>query len=102
MTSHVGYTPNQSVPIISESSVKSVVLLEPGEAAVLGGLSREATVMNRSGIPLLKDVPVIKYLFSREVERRDRSQIIITIEIDRVVAGAPASVPTVEALPARR
>ncbi len=99
VTSHVGYTPHQSVPIMSTSSVDSVVLLKPGEAAVIGGLNRQAKVDSRTGIPLLKEVPVLKHLVSREVQRRDKSQIIITIELEEVMAGAPARVPTQEALP---
>jgi type II secretory pathway component GspD/PulD (secretin) len=100
VTSHVGYTPHQSVPIISESSVDSIVLLEAGKPAVIGGLSRTTTVRTRTGIPGLKDVPLIKYLVSREVERRDTSQIVITIELEKMVPGAPIIVPTEEALPA--
>jgi protein transport protein HofQ len=99
VTSHVGYTPHQSVPILSQSRVDSLVLLEPGEAAVIGGLSRQTKVSMRTGIPVLKDVPVLKHLVSREVERRDKSQIIITIELEELSAGAPARVPAVEALP---
>ena len=99
VTSHVGFTPHQSVPILSASRVDSTVLLKPGEAAVIGGLSRQTKINARTGIPLLKEVPVLKYLVSREVERRDKSQIIITIELEEVIAGAPARVPTKEALP---
>ena len=99
VTSHVGYTPHQSVPILSASSVDSVVLLKPGEAAVIGGLSRQTKVDMRTGIPVLKDLPLLKHLVSREVARRDKSQIIITIELENVIAGATARVATVKALP---
>ena len=102
VTSHVGYTPNQSVPIMSASSVDSVVLLKPGEAAVIGGLSRQTKASMRTGIPVLKEVPLLKHLVSREVARRDKSQIIITIELEKVIAGAPIRVPTVDALPPAR
>jgi type II secretory pathway component GspD/PulD (secretin) len=33
----------------------------------------------RSGIPWLKDVPGLRYLFSREVRREHKSHIIVTI-----------------------
>ncbi len=102
VTSHVGYTPNQHVPIMTESSVESTVLLLPGKAAVLGGLTRKSTVIERSGIPLLKEVPLLKYLVSRQVKREHRSHIIITISLDHVIAGGKQFVENTDALPPAR
>ncbi len=99
VTSHVGFTPHQSVPILSSSRVNSVVLLKPGEAAVIGGLSRQSKVNARTGLPVLKSVPVLKHFVSREVERRDKSQIIISIELEEMMADVPARLPTRRALP---
>jgi len=79
VSSHVGYTPNQSVPIMTESSVESVLDLSSGSPAILGGLTRTTMVDERSGIPWLKDVPGLRYLFSREVRREHKSHIIVTI-----------------------
>jgi hypothetical protein len=87
VSSHVGYTPNQSVPIISSSDLNTVVLLEPGKPAVLGGLTRESVVNERSGIVGLKDVPYLRGMFSREVERKHKGVILLTIELNKVSAG---------------
>lgn len=87
ISSHVGYTPNQSVPILTESSVDSVVLLKPGNTAVIGGLTRKSTITERSGLPVAKSLPGLKYLFSREIQRTHTSQIIITISLERREAG---------------
>lgn len=84
VASHVGYTPNQNVPIISESSVNSVIVLESGKAALLGGLKRKRTVTEMQGIPGLKNVPGIKYLFGHEVNRDRESQIMVTLRPTRV------------------
>lgn len=98
VSSHLGYTPNQSVPIVTESSVETSLVMEPGKTAVLGGLTRVHVVKEESGVPLLKDIPYIKRLFSRMVERKSTSQIIITVLPSSMEAGAVADVPT-EAIP---
>lgn len=87
VSSHVGYTPNQSVPLITESQVETVALLAPGRPAVLGGLSRETRVNERSGVVGLRSIPGLRPLFSREVERKQKNHIIVTIELDKVLAG---------------
>ena len=77
--SHLGYTPNQSVPIVAESTVASNLIMEEGVPSVLGGLTRVTIVSERSGIPGLRSVAWLKYLFSREVKREEKSQIIVTV-----------------------
>jgi type II secretory pathway component GspD/PulD (secretin) len=84
VASQVGYTPNQNVPIISSSNVSSVIVLESGKAALLGGLKRKRNVSERQGLPGLRDLDGVKYLFSHEVSRERDSQIIITLRPTRV------------------
>ena len=79
VASHVGYTPNQNVPIISQSNVASMIVVKSGTPAVLGGLKRKRVVEERQGIPGLKEIAWIKYLFSHEVKRERESQIIVTL-----------------------
>ncbi len=79
VASHVGYTPSQSVPIITSSSVESVLDLSADTPAVIGGLTRTTLVDERAGIPWLKDVPGLRYLFSREVRREHKSHVVISI-----------------------
>lgn len=98
VASQVGYTPNQNVPIISESNVASVIVLESGKAAVLGGLKRKRTVSERQGIPGLKDLAGVKYLFAHEVSRERESQIIVTLRPTRVNSSVSAQPQVAEAL----
>lgn len=99
VASHVGYTPAQNVPLITNSEVNTVALLVPGKPAVLGGLCRESKIHERSGVIGLRSIPYVKAMFSHEVERKQRSQIIITIELDRVAAGEPQDVKTAAVFP---
>jgi type II secretory pathway component GspD/PulD (secretin) len=99
VSSLIGYTPTQNVPILSKSSVDTSVLLAPGMPAVLGGLTKKSMVSERGGIPVLKDIPVIRVLTSRVIEREVSSQIIITIELEKAPAGIRPDLATLEALP---
>lgn len=79
VASHLGYTPNQSIPIIAHSTVTSALDLEIGKPACMTGLVRTMKLKERAGIPLLKDIPYLGLLFSREVERTKRSHLCVCI-----------------------
>lgn len=79
VSSHVGYTPLQSVPIIQTSSVTSALDIEIGSAACISGLTRKSTVNERSGIPLLMDIPWVGNLFARDVKRDVTKHLSICI-----------------------
>ncbi len=85
VSSHIGYTPNQGVPMIAHSFVESVLDVGSDKAAVLGGLTRTSMVDERAGIPWLKDVPGVRYLFSREVRRQHKSHIVVSVVPRRVL-----------------
>jgi type II secretory pathway component GspD/PulD (secretin) len=87
VASHVGYTPNQSVPILATSDVETGVILADGKPAVIGGLTRTTVVNERSGIPGLISIPGLRYLFSRDVQREHKGHILITVVPVRVDAG---------------
>jgi hypothetical protein len=53
-------------PIFSDQEVSAELTLQEGQTLKLGGLRRSVEAKQRKGIPLLKDIPVLKYLFSSE------------------------------------
>jgi type II secretory pathway component GspD/PulD (secretin) len=99
VSSQVGYTPNQNVPIMASSNLSSVIVLESGKAALLGGLKRKRNVFERQGLPGLKDLDYVKYLFSHEVSRERESQIIVTLRPTRVNSIIAAQPKVAEAVP---
>lgn len=64
-------------PIVSLQDLSNQFTIASGQQLLLGTLERETTVEGRSGIPGLKDVPVIKYLFSVETRRTQKSRLFI-------------------------
>lgn len=66
-------------PIVAENLVDTAVTLRDGQPFVLGGLNKKTVVNQRTGVPGLKEVPVIKYLFSVERERVRESKIYVVV-----------------------
>ncbi|MBN1476004.1 hypothetical protein JXA47_04550 [Candidatus Sumerlaeota bacterium] len=65
------------LPITSTRSVESQAVLRDGERLTLAGLTREQIVSESSGVPVLRRVPLVRYLFSRESEVRRTSDIVV-------------------------
>lgn len=68
---------------VSTKNAKTTVLIRNGETTVIGGLSQETESRSESGIPVLKDIPLLGYLFrgSRKSSEFDETLIFITPRI---------------------
>lgn len=66
-------------PITSNRSVKTNATLRHGEWFVIGGLMRERITNSSSGVPLLKDIPLVGGLFKSSSESKSRTQTIVLI-----------------------
>jgi type IV pilus assembly protein PilQ len=84
------YDPNGVV--IKTSNAETNVVVENGQTAVIGGLTTQDVLSSRSGIPVLKDIPFLGYLFSytqKKVESRD----LIIFVTPTIVEGSLANSP---------
>ena len=54
------------IPRINSQSARSEVIVRNGEPFLLGGLIRTNSSESDSGVPLLKDIPILGYLFKTE------------------------------------
>jgi len=75
-----GYTP-AGLPMTSERSITSFVRVRDGETLMLGGLTREAKARQKTGIPLLSDIPYLGYLFGSETKSHQKSHIVVKVEV---------------------
>jgi general secretion pathway protein D len=78
--------PTGSRRIIKREAETSVVLVN-NQTLILGGLIRERTALEDRGIPLLKDIPLIGYLFGAKVRTIQKTELVIVIT-PRVVGTA--------------
>ena len=67
-------------PQTSKKELKSNYSINKGEILVLSGINKETAYDYRNGIPLLKDIPIIQYLFSIKQKVIQKSVITLTIE----------------------
>ena len=54
------------LPIYSDQDVQAELTLEQGQTYKLGGIRRSVNTVEDKGFPVLKDIPVLKYLFANE------------------------------------
>jgi general secretion pathway protein D len=66
-------------PIIQTREAETSALVADGQTIVIGGLIGESTDRVRSGIPLLKDIPLLGYLFGSTSTRRLRTELAIFV-----------------------
>ncbi len=66
-------------PTIQQRRIKSSVAVQSGETVALGGLIRNRKTKNRSGVPLLSQIPVLGALFGKTENFDDRTELLILI-----------------------
>ncbi|MBU4101269.1 MAG: type II and III secretion system protein, partial [Proteobacteria bacterium] len=64
--------------IIKKTATTTVVLFD-GQTTVIGGLSKETTGESESGVPWLRKIPLLGYLFKGEYKSREMEEILIFI-----------------------
>ena len=72
---------NQTIPspTISNRSISTQLSLEDGQTAVLGGLIQEDYVDDNTGVPVLKDIPVLGQLFSTKGTSVIQTDLVVLI-----------------------
>ncbi len=76
--------------IINTSEADTRVMVDDGQTAVIGGLIRTNESKVRTGIPILKDIPLIGAAFRSDNSVRENRELIIFVT-PRIVNGASAN-----------
>ncbi len=66
-------------PSFSERTIDTSVVVEDGQSLLIGGIIDNATQYQTSGIPLLRDIPVLGPLFGNTVETVARQELLIML-----------------------
>jgi len=56
-----------------------MVRVKNNSTIILGGLITDTKTLQRNGVPILKEIPLVKYLFSYESEISDKEELIFVI-----------------------
>jgi general secretion pathway protein D len=65
--------------IISTREAETSALVADGETVVIGGLIDTGSEVVESGVPLLKDIPLLGYLFKSQTTRKFRTELAIFV-----------------------
>ena len=69
----------ENAPIITTREAETSAIVKSGHTIVIGGLIGETQEVTESGVPLLKDIPLLGYLFKSRRVARSRTEIAIFI-----------------------
>lgn len=72
---------NTLTPITSKKELKSSYSLKRGDVLVLSGINKTTTQKQRNGVPFLKDIFILKYLFSVEQDQELSTVLTLTIQV---------------------
>lgn len=68
-----------NAPVISTREASTRATIRNGQTVVIGGLIGTTEEYSDSGIPFLKDIPILGNLFKRQVRSRNRTEIAIFV-----------------------
>ena len=69
----------QLAPDTTDNKLSTVVRMKDGETLVLGGLITKKSSFTENGVPVLKEIPVIKYLFSSKSKISQRRELVFVV-----------------------
>lgn len=74
-------TGDSLTPKTSKKELKSNYRLKKGEIIVLSGINQSTSIEVKKGIPVLKDIPILQYIFSTKNKELSESILSISIEV---------------------
>ena len=66
-------------PTIKQRKLETTVAIRDGQTVVLGGLMRESYTRGDSGVPVLKDIPLLGAAFRDDSDNRGKTELLIFI-----------------------
>ena len=66
-----------AVPNTKSSSLSAEIAVRDGESVILGGIVRNSDNKSKSGVPYLKDIPLLGYLFRSTTSSKKRQESIV-------------------------
>ncbi|MCL2260049.1 MAG: hypothetical protein FWC15_01685 [Fibromonadales bacterium] len=85
--------------VISKQEAQTKVVVSDGETVVIGGLTKNDEMETETGIPLLKDIPILGYLFKHTKKEVTKKDLIIFVT-PRIMRNYLADAPETMTAPA--
>jgi type IV pilus assembly protein PilQ len=85
------------IPNEVSREANSNVLIRDGETVVLGGIFRNTSQDNESGLPYLRSIPALGWLFKRQLKANHHEELLVFLS-PKIVAAGTAALPPAEQL----
>jgi len=69
----------QLAPDTTDNKLSTVVRMKDGQTLILGGLITSRNSLTENGVPILKEIPVVKYLFSSKSEISKKRELVFVV-----------------------
>ncbi|MDR0303424.1 MAG: hypothetical protein LBH98_01455 [Chitinispirillales bacterium] len=73
------YEMSEQGPVIHEQGAKTNVVVKDGETIVIAGLTSDDKQENSTGVPFLKDIPILGYFFKKHSKINDKRDLVIFV-----------------------
>lgn len=80
----------QSIPVLDSRNLSTVMSVEDGHTAVLGGLIQNAIREDDTGVPMLMDIPLLGRLFRKDEDASQRRQLLVFVT-PRIVSNSQSA-----------
>jgi type IV pilus secretin PilQ/predicted competence protein len=85
------------IPQENTREAKANVLVRDGETVVIGGIMKDTSANSDTGVPYLKDIPVLGWIFKKSSWQKDFEELVVFIT-PRILAAGSENLPTAEQL----
>lgn len=76
----IAESPNlDTAPILAVRELDTVGKVQAGQTLVIAGLISERTQQTRSGVPILKDLPLLGYLFGKTGSKKSNIELVMLL-----------------------
>ena len=81
-SSLIGWKSNGDPRIANNDTINTEIMIgNKGNRFVIGGISKETVVRSVTGVPFLRELPGLGWLFSTESESTKKSQLVVAAEV---------------------
>lgn len=77
-----------TAPVIDTRETDTMARLRAGETVIIGGLMHNRREKVRSGVPILRSIPLLGLAFSRRIEVEQKAELVIFLT-PTIIAGQP-------------
>lgn len=83
------------IPQENTREAKANVLVRDGETVVIGGIMKDTSSNSDTGVPYLKEIPVLGWLFKKASWQKDFEELVVFIT-PRILAAGSENLPSAE------